>query len=73
MWENPFGDIAKSGAIGPILSLSAKDSPGRVFELTPSGTLTTLSFCSQARCTDGTQPNPGVTQGIDGNFYGTTF
>lgn len=45
---------------------------GTVFRITPSGTLTTLwSFCSQPSCTDGMLPN-GLTQGSDGNFYGTT-
>ena len=47
---------------------------GTVFKLTPSGTLTTLySFCSQANCTDGTDPLGGLIQGTDGNFYGTTY
>lgn len=42
---------------------------GTVFELSPSGALTTLhSF----NLTDGGYPS-GLVQGIDGNFYGTTF
>jgi uncharacterized repeat protein (TIGR03803 family) len=46
---------------------------GTVFQLTPSGTLTTLySFCGQAGCTDGYRPFAGLIQGRDGNFYGTT-
>jgi uncharacterized protein (TIGR03437 family) len=45
---------------------------GTLFKITPTGTLTTLySFCSQAGCADGAQPN-GVIQASDGNFYGTT-
>jgi len=50
---------------------------GAVIRLTPSGTLTTLhSFCSQGsptiyQCLDGMAPY-GVTEGSDGNFYGTT-
>lgn len=33
------------------------NNAGTFFEITPSGTLTTLySFCSQANCTDGTNP-----------------
>jgi uncharacterized repeat protein (TIGR03803 family) len=46
---------------------------GTVFQITPSGTLTTIySFCSQGgdSCTDGEYPN-GLVQGTDGNFYGT--
>jgi len=44
---------------------------GTVFQFTPTGKLTTLySFCSQATCADGSQPNP-VLQASDGNLYGT--
>ncbi|HEX8815366.1 MAG TPA: choice-of-anchor tandem repeat GloVer-containing protein [Terriglobales bacterium] len=47
---------------------------GTVFRLDPSTkTLTTLySFCSQAGCADGTNPNAGLVQAADGSFYGTT-
>jgi len=47
---------------------------GTVFSITAGGTLTTLyNFCSQgAKCTDGAGPEAGLTQGTDGNFYGTT-
>lgn len=47
-------------------------SCGTIFQLTPTGTLTTLySFCSQTNCPDGFDPN-ALMQGTDGNFYGTT-
>ncbi len=47
---------------------------GTVFRLTPAGVLTTLySFCNQADCTDGANPNAPPLQGSDGNFYGTTL
>jgi uncharacterized repeat protein (TIGR03803 family) len=50
------------------------DGCGTVFELTPAGRLITLhSFCSQANCTDGAIPFGSLAQGINGNFYGTTF
>ena len=43
---------------------------GTVFQMTPSGTLTTLySFTGGA---DGKDPTSGLMQGSDGNFYGTT-
>jgi uncharacterized repeat protein (TIGR03803 family) len=48
---------------------------GTVFEITPSGTLTTLySFCSTGgnACTDGSDPAAGLIQATNGNFYGTT-
>jgi uncharacterized repeat protein (TIGR03803 family) len=45
---------------------------GTVFEITSSGSLTTIySFCSQSNCTDGSLPR-SLTLGTDGNFYGTT-
>ena len=46
---------------------------GTVFKITSSGTLTTLySFCSQPNCTDGSEPQAGLLQATDGNFYGIT-
>ncbi len=52
---------------------SGPDSSGTVFEITPTGTLTTLySFCSQNGCPDGESPSSGLIEATDGNFYGTT-
>lgn len=46
---------------------------GTVFQVTPSGKLTTLySFCSETGCADGGSPGAGLVQAIDGKFYGTT-
>jgi uncharacterized repeat protein (TIGR03803 family) len=46
---------------------------GTLFQITPSGTLTTLySFCAQSSCADGEYPYAGLVQDTDGNFYGTT-
>jgi len=46
---------------------------GTVFQLTTSGTLTTLhQFCAQASCLDGEFPFAGLTQATNGNIYGTT-
>jgi uncharacterized repeat protein (TIGR03803 family) len=43
---------------------------GTVFQITPSGTLTTLySFSGN----DGVNPMGALVEGIDGNFYGTTY
>ena len=48
-------------------------SPGTVFKITPSGTLTTLySFCSQSGCADGDHPLAGLIQATNGDLYGTT-
>ena len=49
---------------------------GTLFEITPSGTLTTLyNFCSQGgeHCRDGDLPYNAVIQGTDGSFYGTAW
>jgi len=46
---------------------------GTIFRLTTMGSLTTLhSFCVQTNCTDGDSPEAPLTQGSDGNLYGTT-
>ena len=48
------------------------NSSGTVFKITPAGKLTTLhSFCTQASCSDGSQPF-GLMQAANGTFYGTT-
>jgi len=58
---------------GTYTSIPSTLGCGTVFEITPSGTLTTLySFCSQSNCADGIFPGAGLIQATDGNFYGTT-
>jgi uncharacterized repeat protein (TIGR03803 family) len=47
---------------------------GTVFEITPSGTLSTIySFCPNSGCTDGENPYGGLIQAADGDFYGVTL
>jgi uncharacterized repeat protein (TIGR03803 family) len=48
---------------------------GTVFQITPSGTLTTLyNFCSQSGCTDGTDPGAAaLVQFTPQKFYGITY
>jgi uncharacterized repeat protein (TIGR03803 family) len=47
---------------------------GTVFEITPAGVLTTIyTFCSRKNCADGAEPQEGLLQAADGNFYGTTM
>jgi len=49
-------------------------SGGTAFELTPSGTLTTVyNFCSLINCADGYAPYAGLLQATNGSFYGTTY
>jgi uncharacterized repeat protein (TIGR03803 family) len=46
---------------------------GTVFQITPNGTLTTLSsFCSKSGCADGEYPEAALVEATNGNFYGTT-
>jgi len=48
---------------------------GTVFQITPAGQFTVLhTFCTLGGdCADGAYPQDGLTQGTDGNFYGTTY
>ena len=46
---------------------------GTMFQITQSGTLTTIyNFCSLTGCTDGDYPFGGLTQDTNGMLYGTT-
>ena len=64
------------GSDGNFYGTTYENGPtgtGTVFELTPSGTLTTLyAFCTLTGCADGAAPSAGLIQGSDGNFDGTT-
>jgi uncharacterized repeat protein (TIGR03803 family) len=54
-------------------NLGGAHQGGTVYKITPAGELTTLySFCAQANCTDGYDPN-ALIRATDGNFYGTTI
>jgi uncharacterized repeat protein (TIGR03803 family) len=58
---NLFGTTVSGGAYGD----------GTIFEITTSGTLTTLySVCSQSNCPDGNYLIAGLIQATDGNLYG---
>lgn len=46
---------------------------GTVFEITTSGTLTTLHNFNHLSPVDGAQPYGGLIQARDGNLYGTTY
>ena len=45
---------------------------GTVFRISPSGTHTTLYSFAGSPDNDGSEPDAGLVQGSDGNFYGTT-
>jgi len=62
--EDFYGTTSEGGA----------NNGGTVFEITSTGTLTTLySFCAQSGCADGKLPNAGLVWAADGDFYGTTM
>ena len=47
---------------------------GTAFKINSGGSLTRLySFCAQTQCADGANPQAGLIQATDGNYYGTTF
>jgi uncharacterized repeat protein (TIGR03803 family) len=59
---------------GTTSGYGANGGGGTVFKMTSSGTLTALySFCSLSGCADGNEPQAGLVQASDGDFYGTTF
>jgi uncharacterized repeat protein (TIGR03803 family) len=58
---------------GPSPDCTTLSGCGTVFEMTPTGNLTTIySFCSKANCSDGALPTGGFIQASNKNFYGTT-
>src|ERR1035437_228051 len=66
------GDLYGTTAYGPNCP-GVGPGCGTVFKITPSGALTTLySFCSQSGCPDGSDPEAGLVQAANGDFYGTT-
>jgi uncharacterized repeat protein (TIGR03803 family) len=74
---NPLFAVLVQGADGNLYGTTSSKgghSKGTVFQITPSGTLTTIySFCAKSKCSDGSTPYGGLVLGNDGNFYGTTF
>ena len=62
------------GTTDPVSVSPCPTCIGTIFKLTPQGAFTTLhNFCSQTNCADGQNPQPGLIQASNGNFYGTTF
>lgn len=53
--------------------LGGTNNLGTIFKITPAGGLTTIyRFCVELGCQGGTNPEAGLLQASDGNFYGTT-
>ena len=67
---NLYGTTVAGGANG----VDCFGGCGSLFEITPTGQLTTLySFCAQANCADGSSPYAGLLQATNGELYGTTY
>jgi len=70
---SPYSELVQAtngNLYGTTYEGGASGNYGTVFEITPSGTLTTLhSFDG----TDGANPIPGLVQATNGTFYGTTY
>jgi len=64
---------ADGNLYGITLSGGRPADGGTVFEITPTGRLTTMhKFCSQNDCTDGSNPLAALVEATDGDLYGTT-
>ena len=69
---NPFAGLVQ-GANGDFYGTARNggaNSGGTVFEITPTGRLTTMhKFCSQNDCTDGSNPLAALVEATDGDLY----
>lgn len=66
-----YGTTAFGGDLNCYVAPSGYSGCGTVFRITSAGTLTPLHSFSGAP-NDGSIPNGGLVQGLDGKFYGTT-
>jgi uncharacterized repeat protein (TIGR03803 family) len=64
---------AANGNLYGTTSVGGANSDGTVFQITNSGTLTTLHNFNRFNPTDGSEPYGGLIQARDGNLYGTTY
>jgi uncharacterized repeat protein (TIGR03803 family) len=71
--DGNFYGTTTGGGANTACSTEFYKGCGTIFEITPTGTLTTLyNFCSSGSCGDGYSPVAALTEGTDGNLYGTT-
>lgn len=72
----PFAGLVLStdGSFYGTTALGGVNNFGTVFKLSTGRKLTTLySFCALTNCADGSEPQVGLIQATDGDFYGTTW
>jgi uncharacterized repeat protein (TIGR03803 family) len=71
----PYGGLvqASDGDLYGTTYSGGSNGRGTIFRFSPLGVFTTLySFCQQAGCADGADPQAGLIEASDGNLYGTT-
>lgn len=67
------GNLYGTTLLGGANSSACPYGCGTIFEITPTGTLTTLhEFCTTESCSDGSQPR-GLTLAANGDFYGASI
>jgi len=74
--KTPLGTLiqATDGNFYGTTFLGGAKGFGTIFELKPTGTLTTLhSFCATSGCPDGANPIAGLMQDTNGEFYGAAM
>jgi uncharacterized repeat protein (TIGR03803 family) len=73
--SNPYAGLmqASNGILYGTTSAGGANGDGTVFQITTSGTLTTMHNFNHLSPTDGAQPYSGLIQARDGNLYGTTY
>jgi uncharacterized repeat protein (TIGR03803 family) len=72
--EHPYAGVIQGGD-GNFYGTTYQggtSGDGTVFKLTPAGTETVL-YTFAGGSSDGANPEAGLTQGTDGNFYGNTY
>lgn len=68
------GNLYGTTSTGGIATNCGFSTGGTVFGVTPVGNERVLhQFGSSPGCADGVEPEGALVQGLDGNFYGTTF
>ncbi len=65
---------ATDGSLYGTTKRGGANDAGTIFKIVSGGSAITLyDFCSQPKCQDGRDPEAGLIQATDGNFYGTTY
>ena len=68
------GNLYGTTYSGGVSNANCNANCGTVYQISTAGAFTTLySFCSQANCADGSEPQGGLVQDTNGTFYGTTY